>query len=80
MAEFILANQFVHEEHFPEVVRVIKGGGMGLPSSGEISDMCLYSLCEKIWATQASVQNLHGILLYVRFKDDMFMIVDESRM
>ncbi len=81
IASFIVSNQFISLKDCEKIHKVKIGTGMGLVCSGEMSDLCFYSLSEKHWSTDRKVMDDHEIYLYVRFKDDILMIVNgESRM
>ena len=45
---------------------------MGLAHSGDLCDAALDSLAET-WSTDPVVLREHGIRLYVRFRDDIFL-------
>ena len=75
---FLLFNQFVRSPDLPGYTfRVVRGTGMGLPGSGEISDCCLLQRAELEF-----VYNLDqrvGIEFYARYRNDIFMIVSGTR-
>ena len=53
----------------------MKGSGMGLICSGEVSDTCFFSMAEKNFALHPNVIKKFGILYYGRFKDDGIVIM-----
>lgn len=57
---------------------VVKGSGMGLTCSGEMSDICFMELVEKPFATDPGVMFDHGVHFYGRFKDDGLIIASGS--
>ena len=69
---FILKNQFASTGK--AVYQVVEGSGMGLSCSGDVCDVCFFSLCEKGFATNNSWFKNCGILDYCRYKDDIMII------
>ena len=55
---------------------VIIGSGMGLKSSGGISDYAFFVLAESEFMLNPSVRDQFGIRAYFRFKDDLLVILD----
>ena len=72
----LLDSQFVTSRSLPgRLVEVILGSGMGLPHSGDVTDLALIHRME-VWATR----NLspYDISVYLRFKDDILFIFKNS--
>ena len=42
--------------------------------AGDFADLCLYRLMEQSWACKAAVREKFGVLEYLRFRDDVFII------
>ena len=86
LLEVILEGQIVRVKDGSDEVQWVRvGSGMGLVSSDEISSNAFYLMCEKDFALDPSVRAKYDILLYLRFKDDIFVIfginsIKESRM
>lgn len=77
--DFLLGSQFLKLPEFPNsVFQVVVGSGMGLLSSDEISSYCFYKLVEQVVLTDSYKQRF-GLKLWVRFKDDIFFILDAER-
>eukprot|EP00973_Karenia_brevis_P006469 880771-Karenia_brevis.AAC.1 len=78
----LLTHQFVRLPDFAmpdarhHVYQVVKGTGMGLPHSGEVSDAALYARMERGLLNESTYQ-IHGILHYFRFKDDILLICSQ---
>lgn len=73
---FILDHQFVAQKGDPErVFKVMKGSGMGLICSGEVSDLAFLELVEKSFVLKPHVQRKFGVKHYSRFKDDIFLVM-----
>ena len=56
--------------------RVKIGSGMGLLCSGEVSDYVFYELSERYFATNKRLQRREQVVLYLRFKDDILVIMN----
>ena len=54
---------------------VVIGSGMGLIMSGPISDYSFYVLAESGFLLDPAVRERHHIRTYMRFKDDLFLVV-----
>ena len=52
------------------------GSGMGLICSGEISDWTFFADAEENFVLDDAVRTRFGILLYLRFKDDIFVVME----
>ena len=77
--EFCLSNQFVESPHLPgRAWQVQEGSGMGSICSGELSDWAFFQLAEEAWATNRKVMHDHTVRLYLRYRDDIFIIVGEG--
>ena len=71
---FLLGHQYVTVKGTRRLWRVLEGTGMGLIHSGELADLAFYHDFEKpILQNQFVIDSL-WIQLYVRFKDDLFII------
>ena len=46
---------------------------MGLLHSGDVADLILYNNLER-WALDPNLMKEHGIDLYIRFRDDIFIL------
>ena len=71
---FLLQNKFVKSAWTDGVYQCVRGSGMGLNFSGELSDVVFYYLCEKRWIMRPCVWTKYCILGYWRFKDDALLI------
>ena len=72
----ILHNQFVRVPGVRECFRVARGSGMGLICSGEISDWTFFADAEENFVLDEGVRTRFGIVLYLRFKDDIFVVLE----
>ena len=54
---------------------VVIGSGMGLISSGPVSDYAFFCLAESGFLLDDTVRARHHIRAYFRFKDDLFLII-----
>ena len=72
----ILHNQFVRVPGVRECFRVARGSGMGLMCSGEISDWTFFADAEENFVLDEGVRTRFGIVLYLRFKDDIFVVLE----
>ena len=57
------------EMPYPYLVKI--GSGMGLIHSGDLSDAGFRWKAEGPWASRQWVADKHGLIGYVRFKDDV---------
>lgn len=71
---FLLTHQYVQSKYVDGVYMVCKGSGMGLRHSSSICDAAFFALCEKPWSLKPVVQNKFRIVMYYRFKDDVFIL------
>ena len=79
LASAILGNQYISSSLAPSTFhRVLKGTGMGMIPSSQISDAALYSLLEKDFILKTSVRRSFEIYFYVRFRDDILLITGAS--
>ena len=71
---FVLGSQFLSLEgdDAEEVYQIIIGSGMGMLSSDELSNFLFYKMVEE-WCLDQNTRDEYGILLYLRFKDDIFI-------
>ena len=58
---YCTTNTFVLEFANNRVWRVKQGSGMGLRHSGDLADLSMYNLCEKVWALSTDVATDCGI-------------------
>ena len=58
-----------------DVWQVMIGSGMGLISSGAISDFVFFCLCEVNFLLHESTRRTYHIKAYARFKDDLFIVL-----
>ncbi|OLP74144.1 hypothetical protein AK812_SmicGene46403, partial [Symbiodinium microadriaticum] len=76
---FLLSHQYVRSHLFTDQVwRVLVGAGMGLNFSGDLCDAAFYSMSESWFVHNQGLRDQTGILLYVRFRDDVFMILRDG--
>ena len=76
--DFLLGSQFLKLPEFPNsAFQVVVGSGMGLLSSDEISSYCFAELVERHVLTDSYKQR-YGLKLWVRFKDDIFFVLDSE--
>ena len=76
--DFILGSQFLELPEFKNsAFQVVIGSGMGLLSSDEISNFSFYQLVEKHVLTDSYKQEF-GLKLWLRFKDDIFVVLDSE--
>ena len=73
-AQQILENQYVYNSHTHHTYHVRKGAGMGLILAGETADSCFWRFGEKSFAALSDVQQAHGILGYMRYRDDILIV------
>ena len=59
--------------------RVTAGSGMGLPCSSPISSATFYDMAERDFTQARSVRNEFGVILYSRYEDDLFIVLDAPR-
>ena len=71
----VLASQLVRVPGSHKQFAVKCGSGMGLVSSGEVSDSAFHWMVEETFLLQKSTRTTYEIFYYGRFKDDIFMIV-----
>ena len=71
--QVVSLNDGIHPQRY---FRCVKGSGMGLTSSGEISDATLLELMELPSIALSTFRDLHGIKAYFRFKDDILILID----
>ena len=57
---------------------MLVGTGMGLNFSGDLSDAAFYQMSESWFIHDMAVKTQAAILMYVRFKDDVFMILRDG--
>jgi hypothetical protein len=78
VATFVLDSQFVAimdpDGHIGHTYKVVSGTGMGLRSSGHLSNVAFWSMVEKNFCADKEVQKNYGILAYYRYMDDGFFV------
>ena len=72
--EFVLQHQLVIDKRTGTTYAVTAGSGMGTLVSCDACDTCLYHRAEQPWATRSDIMADHGIKLYVRYRDDIFIV------
>lgn len=76
--DFLIYEQFIKSRYLPgRTWRVVTGSGMGLTHSSAVVDSCLFTLAEKDWAARADVQVAHGVKMFVRIRDDIFIVTSD---
>ena len=76
--EFILLHQLVHDKRSGATYAVQAGSGMGTLISCDACDVCLYHRAEKHWAANQDIQAKYHIKLYLRYRDDIFILARDS--
>ena len=77
--ESILCNQYVANDLNASMGHQVRiGSGMGMTFSGEIADSAFLQNMEIDFILKDSVRSEYGIIFYVRFKDDIFIVLDGS--
>jgi hypothetical protein len=72
---WLLATQRVSCRELPHRTwEVVEGSGMGLTHSSAVVDAAFYIYCEARWAGLPCIASQFGILMYVRFRDDVLII------
>jgi hypothetical protein len=80
MCGVVLRNQWVEIAGAPgSNWKLERGSGMGLIPSGEIADASFYELAEKRLMCSPSIVAEYGIVLYLRFRDDILLGVTCSQ-
>ena len=74
--QHILETQFIEVESLDERLwKALKGSGMGLGFSGELADITFYATVERALLNDPIFLHEHSVELYVRFKDDILVIL-----
>ena len=74
-----MENRYVAYDLVPHAVnRVVLGTGMGMIPSCHISDACLFEVLERQFILKPSVRRKYNAHFYVRFRDDIIMIVGNA--
>ena len=76
---FVLDNQYVRLGDHPGAWRVLRGSGMGVACSGEVSDAAFLWLAEDGVINSPSFKQEVGLVEYFRFKDDIIAFLDGPR-
>lgn len=76
--QHLLVHQYVESPELQQCFQVLRGGGMGMMISGEISDLCYYRKVERSFACVPSVQRRFGISSYLRYRDDVVVVYDST--
>ena len=79
LLQFIMGNQFVSIDLSDRIWKVIVGSGMGIGCSGDVSDLAFAIMAEVGYAVDLDVQAKYEIDLYVRFRDDIFIIIGGTK-
>ena len=78
--EFLLGNQYIESDLLPERLwHVQLGSGMGMRHSGAVSDAALFVKCEQLFAVRAEIMKLYGIDMFVRLKDDVWLLCHDRK-
>jgi hypothetical protein len=77
LAEVILSTQYLTCNGTDDVWQVTTGSGMGLILSAAISNAAFYDKAER-WATSAEVKSRYHIHLYIRYQDDILIVLSGS--
>eukprot|EP00959_Pyramimonas_sp_CCMP1952_P422930 8859399-Pyramimonas_sp.AAC.1 len=72
----LLENQYVRSPHVVGRFRCVVGTGMGLIHSGDVADSALVNIME-CHVVRRRIMNLHAIITYMRFKDDILIIYND---
>jgi len=79
LLSWLLKNQYIQVHNVPNAVwRVLCGTGMGSLMSGELADVCFFILAEASFVLLDNTHRVYGLDLWVRFKDDCFLIMSGS--
>ena len=70
-----MGNQYLSIDLPDRIWEVVVGSGMGIGCSGDVSDLALAIMAEISYALDPRVQAKYEIDLYVRFRDDIFIII-----
>ena len=54
------------------------GTGQGLKHSGDVADVAFYNLAEAGFVDVEQICRDHGLLLYLRFRDDILMVFEKT--
>ena len=74
--QHILETQFLEVESLDGCLwKALKGSGMGLGFSGELADITFYATVERAFVNDPTFLREHSVELYVRFKDDILVIL-----
>ena len=77
--EFVLEFQIVCEQTLGHWFEVRCGSGMGQKHSGTVSDAALFALMELGVLTSPSEREKWGIQAYVRYREDILLIMKTPR-
>ena len=73
-----MSNQFVvMSSGSNKAWKVVQGSGMGLIASDELSSLDFYAAAEEAFILKAETRAKYGIVLYVRYKDDILVGLDK---
>ena len=77
--DFLLNEQYVSSKVINSGVHhVIKGTGQGIIHSGDTADVAFFNLAEQDFIVLESTKLEYGILLYIRFRDDIFIVFERQ--
>ena len=77
--ESVLQHQVVVDKSTGANYAVLTGSGMGTLTSCDACDLAFYFRCERNFAIDPAVMRRHSIKLYIRYRDDIFVIAKSSR-
>ena len=89
MVHLLLREQFIAASHdvvsgsqgvetFNKLFRVVRGSGIGLAMSKDISDACFFAGVEKLTVCRDVIKRAFNIVFYARFADDILIIFNNS--
>ena len=78
MLRAVLYNQYISIPGHGETWCTVQGSGMGLISSGDVSDLCFYHMVDAFLLESNTVSRF-DISVYARYRDDAFLVLGGSR-
>ena len=77
MVVFVLSYQFVlFDDEQNSMLQVVLGSGMGMRQSGAVSDLSFNTVGEQ-WLHDAALVKSLGVLLYVKYRDDIMVVLEK---
>lgn len=77
VATYALANQYIQVDAADDLIwKARHGSGMGLSCAGDLSNVTYYSLAEKDFVCLESTRAKYGIIMYMRYMDDILIVND----